>query len=270
MALRMPFAIASAVLALSLPSASVAGAAVHLAMLPESLLVAPGDTVMLELRVPLAGSAFNGYDAIVEYDPSRLTFLPASPLSQQEGPDMKNACGNTFHVFRAGGDSLSISHVLLCANLSLTGPSVLYRLRFRTALTPGATHVRLRRAQFYLAGTYVNPCVTADAFVSWGGVLGTAPDPVVRRLALTARSNPSAREQWLDLVSPDAGPQRLLVYDPAGRLVRHLDSGHHPAGRRSVRWDGRSDAGARVPPGLYIARLEAGGATARATLIRLP
>lgn len=270
--MRYPMHLAGFVLALvfALAPAGAARAEVRLAVSPESLAVSPGETFTLTLRVPVPGSAFNGYDAIVEFDPAVLTFLPASPLSQQEGPDMRNACGNTFHVFQAAADSLSISHVLLCANLSLTGPAHLYTLRFRASSSPATTSVRLRRVQFYRAGTYVNPAVTSNAQVSWGVVVGVGDDSPRAGLRLEARANPARGEQWLHLESPVAGAQRLAIFDTAGRAVRHLETGQWPAGPRAVRWDGRGDDGCRVPPGLYLIRFDAAGRSVRASIVRLP
>jgi hypothetical protein len=263
-----PIRIATQALLQAALATGMASADVRLAVMPESLLVSPGDTLTLQLRVPVAGSAFNGYDAIVEYDPALLTFLPTSPLSLQEGPDMKQACGNTFHVFSARGDSLSIAHVLLCANLSLTGPAHLYSLRFRTPMTPGATQVRLRRAQFYHEGVFVNPVITSHAFVRWGAP-AAVPRPAAARLTLAVRSNPASGDQRLDLGSPFEGEQSLVIFDAAGRAVRHLARGRHPAGSRVERWDGRDDAGRPVPPGLYLVRFNVAGHSARASLVRL-
>jgi len=52
---------------------------------------------------------------------------------------------------------------------------------------------------------------------------------------------------------------RLRLYDARGRLVRDLVSGPMSPGLYRVAWDGRDDAGRRVPPGAYLYRLEAGG-----------
>lgn len=264
-----PIRIATLAIALAAFTATAAGAAVQFAVLPDTLTVTPGGTFTLELRVPVPGSAFNAYDAIVEYDPGVLTFLPAAPTSLQQGASMTGACGSTFHLFTAAGDSLSISNSLLCAGLSLTGPDHLYTLRFRAPLAPGATHVRLRRAQFYSGGLFVNPAVTSDAFVTWGGTLGVVDPPDAARAAVAVRSNPAGGEQWLDLSSPREGEQSLVIFDAAGRAVRHLAQGRHPAGSRAVRWDGRDDAGRAVPPGVYLARYNAAGRSARASLVRL-
>jgi hypothetical protein len=51
----------------------------------------------------------------------------------------------------------------------------------------------------------------------------------------------------------------LRVYDVSGRLVRTLLDSYLAAGRRSVTWDGRDDAGHGVASGAYFLRLEAGG-----------
>ncbi len=255
---------------LAFATAGGARAAVTLAVSPETLTVAPGATFTLTLQVPVTGAAFNGYDAIVEYDPSQLTFLPTSPITQQEGSSMRAACSNTFFVFSAAGDSLSISHVLLCNGATLSGPSQLCVLRFRASNAPGVTWVRLRRVQFYSEGLYVNPAITRDALVKWGVVLDVPPAEVPSDLKLGVRNNPSRSDQWIDAACPVSGRQDLRVFDPAGRAVRHLDSGFRSAGTRSVSWDGRDDSGRRVSPGVYRIRFEAAGRSAAATLVRLP
>jgi len=52
-----------------------------------------------------------------------------------------------------------------------------------------------------------------------------------------------------------SGPLRLLVVDAGGRVLRELAAGTFPAGHHTVEWDGRDDAGRRLPSGLYLARL---------------
>lgn len=250
--------------------AGACGASVTVAVSPETLTVAPGATFTLTLQVPAFGSAFNGYDAVVEYDPAKLEFLPTSPLTLQEGSSMRAACANTFFVFAAAGDSLNISHVLLCNGATLSGPAQLCVLKFRASNTPGATWVRLRSVQFYSEGLFVNPAITRDALVKWGVVLDAPPAEPPLDLGLGVRNNPSRSDQWIDARSPVPGFQELVVFDAAGRAVRHLDSGHRSAGTRSVTWDGRDDAGRKLSPGIYRVRFEAAGRTAGAALVRLP
>jgi hypothetical protein len=62
----------------------------------------------------------------------------------------------------------------------------------------------------------------------------------------------------------------VVVYDLAGRAVRHLDDGMREAGTHVLTWDGRLDAGSQAPAGLYLVRFQAGEVrqTRRVQLIR--
>lgn len=51
---------------------------------------------------------------------------------------------------------------------------------------------------------------------------------------------------------------RLTVYDVKGEKVKVLADKLMSAGRRSVEWDGRTDAGKQVSSGVYFYRLKAG------------
>jgi hypothetical protein len=66
--------------------------------------------------------------------------------------------------------------------------------------------------------------------------------------------NPSTRIAfWL----PAAGYARLRVFDVQGRLVQTLIDAYRPSGWGEVHWDAREAAS-----GVYLYRLQAGGATA--------
>jgi len=63
----------------------------------------------------------------------------------------------------------------------------------------------------------------------------------------------------------------LLVYDPAGRLVRTLLSSERlGAGAHAISWDGRNDRGEAVSSGVYLFRMTADGKgeTRKMTLVR--
>ena len=64
---------------------SVAHADVNIALTPAVQSVAPGSTFSLEFSSTEAGDVFNGYSAVVSYDPAVLTLLPTIPTSLQEG-----------------------------------------------------------------------------------------------------------------------------------------------------------------------------------------
>ncbi|MGH3053796.1 MAG: hypothetical protein ACRDL7_02320, partial [Gaiellaceae bacterium] len=61
----------------------LAGAAfadgVHVGLGPAVQSVPAGADFVIEVRVTEAGSAFNAFDLVVGFDPSALTFMPASP-----------------------------------------------------------------------------------------------------------------------------------------------------------------------------------------------
>jgi hypothetical protein len=215
-------------------------AGVHAALTPAVVEVLPDSEFTLDLVITEADAAFNGFDSVVEFDPAALTFVPLAPTSLQEGALMTDACGNTFHRFGAAGDSLNLTDVLLCAGQSLTGPGVLYHLRFRAGSTPGTTFVRLRppRTRFYNAGLYVLPVETFDAEIHIGGVTGApggAAGARPRVIPNPARAGTTIRLEGF-------GPGRVSIYDARGRFVRGL---------ADAAWDGRDLHGSRVPAGRY-------------------
>lgn len=245
-------------------------AGVTAAILPDSSYVTPGSEFTLELWVTEAGSAFNAYDTVISYDPAVLTFLQTSPLSLQEGDYMKAACADRFNYFTSAGDSLLISHGLLCADLSVTGPGQLYKLRFRASTTPQWTWVRIRHIQFYDAGKFVNPAYPSEAAVALGVPVGVSgPGPAPGRTRVTVAPNPCRAAATIVVETAAPGDQRVVVCDVQGRAVRHLDHGAIASGTRRIAWDGRDDAGVRLAPGVYRVLLQAGGKTSGARFVLL-
>jgi hypothetical protein len=84
-------------------------------------------------------------------------------------------------------------------------------------------------------------------------------DARIARPSLTLGSNPMLIGGGIRLALPAARTGSLAIYDIAGRQVRALASGTLAAGSTEYAWDGRNDAGRPVAPGLYFARLTAGG-----------
>ncbi len=68
---------------------------------------------------------------------------------------------------------------------------------------------------------------------------------------------------------PGAVCVRLRVYDAAGQLVRTLVDEQKTSGEYRMLWDGRSENGESVPPGVYFYRLEVGGMRFTRKAIRL-
>ena len=241
---------------------------VTVALIPATQTVAPGADFDLELRVTVPGSKFNGFDAAVSYDSNALTLLATSPTSLQEGGLMTGACDNQFHRFLPSPGFSTMTDVLLCAGVSVTGPGQIYKLRFRASSTPQTTTVSLDPGvlKFYDAGLYVNPVNASNAIIGIGTpVTGVKGGPKPGRLTLTAAPNPS-RGSVLFTISPGVtGPESLTVRDGQGRVVRKLI----PTGRQ-IAWNGLRETGEPATSGSYFVTLEAGGrsTTYRFSLLR--
>ena len=65
-----------------------------------------------------------------------------------------------------------------------------------------------------------------------------------------------------------AGRVTLAVHSAAGTLVRIIEDARLPAGTHWAVWDGRDRTGAVAGAGVYLVRLNAGGATAACKLVR--
>ncbi|MEO0081488.1 MAG: FlgD immunoglobulin-like domain containing protein [candidate division WOR-3 bacterium] len=72
---------------------------------------------------------------------------------------------------------------------------------------------------------------------------------------------------WIDFTQTRDEELKVLLYDPAGRVVRTICQERLRPGRHMFTWDCHDDAGHRVRPGVYFVRLETGTRTARAKII---
>lgn len=233
---------------------------IHVALLPSPLEVSPGSEFDLDIDVTQAGLLFNGFDATITFDPAALEFV-----SNTQGSYLTGACATApFHQFSPGVGTLSITDVILCDGVALSGPGQIYRLRFKAASTPQITTVHFGAIQFYNDGLFVNPAVPSDATISIGIPLGVGqPLAGSKRLRLSGAPNPFRGQTSITVESGTAGRQDVRVSDVQGRWVRHLESGTFAAGIRRVAWDGRDDSGRLVPAGVYLVSARGAGATAR-------
>jgi hypothetical protein len=86
--------------------------------------------------------------------------------------------------------------------------------------------------------------------------------------ALTAAGpNPARGAVRLEYALPREAAVRLEVLDAQGRVVARLADGVAAAGRYAAAWD--AGAGARIAPGLYFARFQAGGVTQQRRIVVL-
>jgi hypothetical protein len=145
-----------------------------------------------------------------------------------------------------------VSDVLLCNEIFLTGPGHLYKLRFHASNTPQITHVNFRSVNFYNAGLFVTPVGSSNATIGIGITLD-APAPALPG-RVRVEPNPSfGRVQFVS--EGGAGAlEAVEILDLQGRVVRLLaPSG--AAGVERLAWDGRDAHGARLPAGVYQARI---------------
>lgn len=247
-------------------------AAVTTALTPATQTVAPGSDFVLNFDVTAAGSAFNGFDLVVEYDPAALTLLTDS-LNAQQGCLMTGgcsaACGNTFHRFTAAGDSAVANNVLLCNSFALTGPGRLYRLRFHASNTLQTTTVTVRRARFYNAGLFVTPVTTANATIGIGVTVGVGEGRSTLPSGWHAEPNPSSGRIEFRAEGDAAGLVTGEIVDLQGRVV-HRWSPVWVGARGRLAWDGRGADGARLPAGLYLVRLKRGAQVQSTRVTLLP
>lgn len=100
-----------------------------------------------------------------------------------------------------------------------------------------------------------------------GTAAGAAPPPPVRLLPPWPNPANPAVTIAFQLDAPCRA--RLAVFDAAGRRVALIADGAFPAGRHTITWRGRDDAGRAVPSGVYRALLTAGGARRARALVLL-
>ena len=89
-------------------------------------------------------------------------------------------------------------------------------------------------------------------------------------LRLAPRPNPFAGGVAFSFSLPQQGGASLELFDMLGRRVRGWHWDGLAAGEHLVRWDGRTDAGARVPSGALMLRLTAMGRSISEKVVSLP
>jgi flagellar hook assembly protein FlgD len=93
--------------------------------------------------------------------------------------------------------------------------------------------------------------------------------PAARTALLGAQPSPFRGSTSLAFELASAGPVSLDVFDVSGKKVRGILSGVRAAGRQRADWDGADDSGRRLPNGVYLARLQAGGYSGVLKVVRI-
>ena len=256
-----------------LAASAPAGAAVSVALAPAFQIITPGSDFTVNIDVTAAGTPFNGYELTVQYDPRVLTLLPGSPTTTQQGCLMtgacSGACGTTFHNFVVVADSLTVTDVLLCDQIALTGPGHVYQLRFHSVTKPQTTQIYLRRATFFNDGAALPTTPAPKTSIGIGIGLGVGSPPPAGPGTLRVEPNPAYGHVRFVLDDQAAGITEADIVDLLGRVVRHI--GPVAAGARgSLEWDGRDARGSRVHAGLYLVRVRRGAELRQSRVMLLP
>jgi hypothetical protein len=86
----------------------------------------------------------------------------------------------------------------------------------------------------------------------------TVTTPWIKTALYQNVPNPFYPATTISFYVPEEERITLVIYDVAGRVVRHLLDGNVRFGRTDVKWDGINDSGYRVGSGVYLCRLTAG------------
>jgi hypothetical protein len=187
---------------------------------------------------------------------------------------MVEACPTgRWHQFSASPGIITISHVLLCAGKFITGPGVLYRLRFQAGPVSANTEVVIQSMDVYRAGYYVTPVRTTDGLIRISSTTGLDDGEGSGRIRpglLSASPNPCRGSTRIEFALEHGGTVDLAVYSVRGARLRTLFEGYLEASVHCLRaWDGRDESARSLPAGVYWVRLDAGERSATRPIIMI-
>ena len=209
-------------------------------------------------------------------------------------PDPANVlCGPVTHPIVGTGVGSAYHTLPVPAECCLPGDAFL-RLRFiglencYPSGTPspgiGASSTPCVNCEEYIATAVGLPSLTSWCPIAPGltslwvqleseccAVVGVDPHPATTGPTGISTVETFSRRVRLAVTLAGSGPRPVEVdaYDIAGRRVRTLLRADLGDGRHRVDWDGTSDAGERLPSGVYKVRLRAGTERAVATAVLL-
>jgi len=138
------------------------------------------------------------------------------------------------------------------------------REKVNAALIEGVSPFRYRDAQAAenVALEYWLEAVAATGTGQTFGPASVPPAGKARTFALYQNApNPFAGATTFTFELPEASDVKLVIYDAAGRKVADVAEGYYAPGRHEVAY---SD---KLPPGVYVYRLDAGAKTAARKMV---
>ena len=130
--------------------------------------------------------------------------------------------------------------------------------------TDGSVVFKMENAEIPKSWSQLATDIVVSKYFRKAGVPGSGTETSVRQVVhRIAHSLRKAGEEmggyFRTAEDADTFEAELALFDLQGRKLRTLLKGTYPAGEQSVLWDGRDDAGNRIAPGVYLARLASGG-----------
>lgn len=212
----------------------------------------------------------------------RITAAGANPGWPVNGAAICTASGDQFDV-TAAADAAGGLFVVWADSRAGVGAADIYagRLTSAGAVSPGwaSNGVKVCDA----ANAQQHPATVADGagcLIAWADDRGTSTDiyayratgttsvdvPIGEPESLTLAPpfpNPTHGGATLRFATVTTGPARISVLDLAGRKMRTLmDEAALTPGFHTLVWDGRDEAGATAPDGIYFLRFETPSGTA--------
>ncbi len=183
--------------------------------------------------------------------------LPAGAIKSVEAGELLAAQTGQYFLRNAARNGLDVALVMLGTGVSFEGRGELLRVNLDGSQNLGGVEISARNTENAVIEFTFEGTANVENIPLAYHLSGNYPNPF----------NPMT-EISFDL--PEPQKVELVVYAVDGRRITTLKSGQMPAGRHTVTWTGRDDAGERVASGIYFCRLEAGAfrQTLKMTLIK--
>jgi len=174
---------------------------------------------------------------------------------------------DSYDIFLAGYDGAGANAWSAClgADRMEFGEDVCHAADGGLLATGWFSSDSLRVGPWLLDNPYNNRSFLARLVAGGTG----APEAGPLGLAVAGYPSPARGDVRIRYRLPWAGAAELAVFDVRGRRLRVLAAGPREAGEHRAVWDGRDDAGRRLPAGVYLCRVTAGGASAARKVVLL-
>lgn len=198
-------------------------------------------------------------DIVVTFDTNSVSIVDVQPGA---------SVANYQIAWRRNGSSLRIC---LAGTRPLSGNVELATVRYTTTsmpvVKPGSAEAPLRLTSMMLNERMVLDSAKTRKHIA-EGVEGERGAVATELLVLPSEPNPTTGIVWVRYVLPQGGSVEISIYDAQGRLVRSFSWPRLLPGHHSVKWDGCSSTGARLPSGTYFCRVVSNGQS-RTSFVRL-